>query len=154
MKANIGRRDFLKAASLAGAAGIVAATHSPSPGAETKMDAIREEPREVPVVADCDVCIVGGSCTGVLAAVAAARLGAKVALVELSGFFGGVATASLVNICHSTTIANCQLPIAQRTLHSPLGTWHLALAPWPPAGGRRSTRSPIRPWCHGERRTS
>lgn len=35
------------------------------------------------------------------AAVAAARLGAKVAIVELNGFFGGVATASLVNIWHS-----------------------------------------------------
>ncbi|MDP6547162.1 MAG: FAD-dependent oxidoreductase, partial [Phycisphaerae bacterium] len=33
--------------------------------------------------------------------VAAARLGAKVALIESNGFFGGVATASLVNIWHS-----------------------------------------------------
>ena len=36
------------------------------------------------------------------AAVAAARLGARVALVENLGMFGGVATASLVNIWHST----------------------------------------------------
>ena len=66
------------------------------------MDVIREAPRETPVVADADVCVLGGSCTGVFAAVAAARLGAKVALVELNGFFGGVATASLVNVWHST----------------------------------------------------
>jgi len=45
--------------------------------------------------------VVGGSCTGVFAAVAAARRGAKVALIEKNGFFGGVATASLVNIWHS-----------------------------------------------------
>lgn len=61
-----------------------------------------EPAREVPVVADCDVCVVGGSATGVFAAVAAARLGAKVAILELNGFFGGVATASLVNLWHST----------------------------------------------------
>jgi len=65
------------------------------------MDTIREQPREVPVVADVDVCVVGGSCTGVFAAVAAARLGARVALIELNGFFGGVATASMVNVWHS-----------------------------------------------------
>ncbi|MBM4038488.1 MAG: FAD-dependent oxidoreductase [Planctomycetes bacterium] len=66
------------------------------------MDIIREAPRETPVVADVDVCVVGGSCTGVFAAVAAARLGAKVALIEANGFFGGVATASLVSVWHST----------------------------------------------------
>jgi hypothetical protein len=63
---------------------------------------ITEPARQVPVVADCDVCVVGGSATGVFAAVAAARLGAKVAIIELNGFFGGVATASLVNLWHST----------------------------------------------------
>jgi hypothetical protein len=62
---------------------------------------IREPARETPVAAECDLCVVGGSCTGVFAAVAAARLGAKVVLVENLGIFGGVATASLVNIWHS-----------------------------------------------------
>jgi len=66
------------------------------------MDAIREAPRETPVVADVDLCVVGGSCTGVFAAVAAARLGARVAIIEANGFFGGVATASLVSVWHST----------------------------------------------------
>ena len=66
------------------------------------MGTITEPARQVPVVADCDVCVVGGSATGVFAAVAAARLGAKVAIIESNGFFGGVATASLVNLWHST----------------------------------------------------
>ncbi len=65
------------------------------------MSGIREQVRDVPVAFECDICVVGGSCTGVFAAVAAARLGAKVALIERNGFFGGVATASLVNIWHS-----------------------------------------------------
>jgi glycine/D-amino acid oxidase-like deaminating enzyme len=53
------------------------------------------------VVTDCDLCVIGGSCTGVFAAVAAARLGARVVLVENLGLLGGVATASLVNVWHS-----------------------------------------------------
>ena len=72
---------------------------------------LREESRETPVVADCDVCVIGGSCTGVFAAVAAARLGARVTLVENQGFFGGVATAGLVNIWHSLCDTAETLPI-------------------------------------------
>lgn len=59
------------------------------------MSVMREEAREIPIVADCDLCVIGGSCTGVFAALSAARLGAKVAIVENNGFFGGTATASL-----------------------------------------------------------
>jgi hypothetical protein len=65
------------------------------------MNTVREEPREIPIAYECDICVIGGSCTGVFAAVSAARMGAKVAVVEDNGFFGGVATASLVNIWHS-----------------------------------------------------
>jgi len=60
-----------------------------------------EPARELPVVEDCDICVIGGSTTGVFAAVAAARLGQRVALVEALGLFGGNATASLVNVWHS-----------------------------------------------------
>ncbi|MHB9023328.1 MAG: FAD-dependent oxidoreductase [Armatimonadota bacterium] len=62
---------------------------------------IREEARETPVVYSCDVCVIGGSCTGLLAAVRAAQAGARVALVEQNGYFGGEATAGLVNVWHS-----------------------------------------------------
>ncbi|MBX3000704.1 MAG: FAD-dependent oxidoreductase [Caldilineaceae bacterium] len=65
------------------------------------MHTLFEPAREVPVVDEFDICVVGGSCTGVFAAIRAARLGAKVAIVENNGFFGGVATASQVNIWHS-----------------------------------------------------
>jgi hypothetical protein len=65
------------------------------------MSVIHEEARETPVIHECDICVLGGSCTGVFAAVRAARLGASVALVENNGFFGGVATAGLVNYWHS-----------------------------------------------------
>ena len=72
---------------------------------------VREEARAVPVVHECDLCVVGGSCTGVFAAVRAARLGVRVALVENNGFFGGVATAGLVTIWHPLVDANNEHPI-------------------------------------------
>lgn len=60
-----------------------------------------EESVKTPVIAEADICVVGGSCTGLFAAVRAARLGAKVILIERHGFLGGTATAGLVNIWHS-----------------------------------------------------
>jgi len=64
-------------------------------------DRIEEPARSIRVVHECDLCVIGGSCTGVFAAVRAARLGAKVVLIERGGAFGGVATLSLVNVWHS-----------------------------------------------------
>lgn len=53
--------------------------------------------REVPVLGEYDVVVCGGGPAGFIAAVAAARNGAKTALVERYGFLGGAATAALVN---------------------------------------------------------
>jgi len=61
---------------------------------------ILEPARNIPVIDEADVCVVGGSCTGVFAAIRAARLGARVVLIERMGGFGGVATLSLVNLWH------------------------------------------------------
>ncbi len=52
--------------------------------------------REVPVVHECDVLVVGGGPAGIGAGIAAARAGARTALVERYGFLGGNATAGLV----------------------------------------------------------
>lgn len=57
--------------------------------------------KEMRVIKEVDICVLGGSCTGVFAAVRASRLGAKVAIVEKQNAFGGVATNSMVNIWHS-----------------------------------------------------
>ncbi|MFS0722421.1 FAD-dependent oxidoreductase [Paenibacillus sp. 1P07SE] len=62
---------------------------------------IHESAREVPVYHEADICVLGGSCTGVFAAVRAARMGARVVIVEKQNAFGGVATSGLVNIWHS-----------------------------------------------------
>ena len=65
------------------------------------MNFVTEPQRQVPVIYECDLVVVGGSCTGLFAAVRAARLGLRVALVEASGRLGGVACNGLVNIWHS-----------------------------------------------------
>lgn len=67
------------------------------------MNVVCEAAREVPVACEVDVCVLGGSCTGVFAALAAARLGASVAIVENSGCFGGTATAGMVTVWHMLT---------------------------------------------------
>lgn len=55
-----------------------------------------EPSREVPILADVDVLVVGGGPAGVAAATAAARSGARTLLVEESGGFGGMWTQGLV----------------------------------------------------------
>ena len=54
--------------------------------------------RELPVFSTADVCVVGGGPAGFAAAVAAARTGAKVALVERYGSLGGLFTNGMVLI--------------------------------------------------------
>ncbi len=53
--------------------------------------------KTLPVTAHYDVAVCGGGPAGIIAALAAARNGAKVLLVERYGFLGGAATASFVN---------------------------------------------------------
>jgi hypothetical protein len=50
----------------------------------------------LPVLASCDVLVVGGGSAGSAAAIAAARSGAHTILVEYQSFLGGTSTAALV----------------------------------------------------------
>ena len=56
-----------------------------------------EEPAQtVPVHTECDVLVVGGGPSGTAAAVAAARMGADVVLLERYNHLGGLSTGGLV----------------------------------------------------------
>jgi len=65
------------------------------------VETLTEQARQTSVAWRGDLCVVGGSCTGVFAAVRAARLGLSVALIEQNAILGGSATAAQVNEWHS-----------------------------------------------------
>ncbi len=67
-----------------------------TPHPETKT--IVEPAREIPVVRQADVVVVGGGPGGFASAVAAARCGARTVLIERYGHLGGMASGGLVNI--------------------------------------------------------
>ena len=59
---------------------------------------ITEPKREIPVIGEYDVAVCGGGVAGVAAALAAARHGANVLLIEKQFALGGLATLGLVTI--------------------------------------------------------
>ncbi|MHC4911728.1 MAG: FAD-dependent oxidoreductase [Planctomycetota bacterium] len=106
---NLNRRVFLKAVGLGTA---VQAIPRMLPGGETSRDKPKSKvgekvtskekftnvsfQRSIPVRHHVDVFIAGGGPSGVAAAVAAARGGAKVFVAEGQSYFGGMGTAGLV----------------------------------------------------------
>jgi hypothetical protein len=61
-----------------------------------KANTILEQPREISILEDADVVVIGGGPGGLPAAVAAARQGAKTVLIERYGVLGGLATTCLM----------------------------------------------------------
>jgi hypothetical protein len=59
-------------------------------------ETVEERARRLPVHATCDVLVVGGGPAGTAAAIAAARLGADVILLERYNHLGGLSTGGLV----------------------------------------------------------
>ena len=59
---------------------------------------VQEPQRNTPILADCEVAVVGGGIAGIAAALSAARAGAKTILLEQQYALGGLATIGLVTI--------------------------------------------------------
>jgi len=57
---------------------------------------VKQPARDIPVVAETDVLVVGGGTAGLPAAAAAGRAGAEVLLLERYGYVGGAASGGLV----------------------------------------------------------
>ncbi len=83
---------------LAGAARAIAAGEKPSGTGKTFQFT-----REIPVEDGFDLVVAGGGPAGAAAAISAARLGAKVLLVEATGSLGGMGTNALVSFWYSLT---------------------------------------------------
>ena len=88
------RKEFLGGIAM-GAAALAA------PRAEAESQTVPSPLQRSADAGDFDVVVIGGSCTGVFAAIRAAEAGCRVALVEMSGGFGGTATQGLVPIWHT-----------------------------------------------------
>jgi hypothetical protein len=81
---------------------VVQATTQDGPSAFMEGGKVMQPARELPVFHTADVVVVGGGAAGFAAAVAAARSGAKVALVERYGSLGGLFTDGMVLIVIGT----------------------------------------------------
>ncbi len=82
------------------------------------MKFYEEAARRIPVIAETDVLVAGGGPAGIGAALAAARCGAKVMLIEKGSALGGVATLGMMS--HWSGAAQCPLmnEIAERSVQS------------------------------------
>lgn len=84
------RREFSKRMLMVGA-GTASALGSSGRAADSSPDSYEEPARKLPV-RRFDVVVAGGGTAGVVAATAAARQGARTALIEVKGYPGGTAT--------------------------------------------------------------
>lgn len=93
------RRSFIMSSALgvSGVAGLArAAEEKPAENAQTYRFV-----REIPVEDGYDLVVAGGGPAGAAAAVCAARLGARVLLLEATGCLGGMGTSALVSNWYS-----------------------------------------------------
>ncbi len=97
---NLSRRNFLglTAASLGcGAMAGCGASDADSANGNSSLESNTcVSPKDLPVLAETDVLVVGGGPAGLAAAIASSRAGAETMLVERYGYYGGVITQSIM----------------------------------------------------------
>lgn len=97
------RRDFLRGTALGVAGSVMPLAPGAAVSAPEPHGPVVDWKRRVPVRYECDVAVIGGGIAGVSAALAAAKSGARVLLVERFAVTGGNATAGGVgSFCGET----------------------------------------------------
>ncbi len=86
------RRDFHKGILAIGMGAGAGLARADEPAASNQLAEFYQEPAKKLPVRKFDVVVAGGGTAGVVAATAAARQGAKTALIEVKGYPGGTAT--------------------------------------------------------------
>ena len=61
------------------------------------MKFYHEDARDIPIIAEPEILVTGAGPAGIGAAIAAARSGAKVMLIEKGAYPGGIATMGISN---------------------------------------------------------
>ena len=113
MDFQISRRDMLKMAGCAMAAYAIGPFTSAPRIAEAAAasDTVMFNGKAIPVLCEADVCVAGGGCAGVAAAVMSARRGAATVLIEQGISLGGSQTLGLVNPMMPTFAADTETPL-------------------------------------------
>ena len=92
--------------------------------------------KEIPILDSCDVLVCGGGFGGISAALAAARMGKRVILLEKQYVLGGLGTAGLVTI---------YLPLCDGVGHTPPTGWTAQTR----RGGRKRITASVCAITHG-----
>lgn len=96
------RRNFLATATAGGTALLSGCASTSIRSRDARGPEVHVPSRRIPVMAEADVLVCGGGSSGIAAAYAAARNGAKVLLLERWPSLGGMGTNALVNIWHTS----------------------------------------------------
>ena len=91
------RRSFIKCSALGSLVTAHAFANTFVQNAYKSTTLCEQTRTNIPIVEDTDVIVCGGGPAGIAAAISASRKGAKVRLIEVHGFLGGVWTAGMVN---------------------------------------------------------
>jgi len=86
------RRDFSKYSLLLGMGAMACCKPGSSDNEQAKSENEYQEPSKIIPARTFDVVVAGGGTAGVVAALAAARTGAKTILIESKGYTGGTIT--------------------------------------------------------------
>lgn len=111
----------------------------------TEIKTVREAARDVPVVAQSDVVVVGGGAAGVGAAVSAARNGASVTVLERYPHLGGMASGGMVLVLDDMTNGQ-EITVTGIMSEYVERMERIGCAVYPPEEDRRTSEEMWRKW--------